>query len=415
MNKSIAVVDLWTDTNSGDLVLQSGLITMIRSKFPDYHITGIFRFGFNEFDKSKSEISNTLSLLDSYFSGPRRTLYSGTLQKEIHPILFKIFSIYSFIELALNLVLFKVGLTFLVPSKISKSFQAISKADYVFVKGKNYRTFSGLKGIFRYSTLTVASYIANSLNNRCFLVNASFWNIKDTLQLRLYGKLLEKFKKVIVRDHSSLQFLDSLENQKIVSEFSSDLSFYDLKSNHEIPSIKRNNQIALTITSWGSSESRKIYINNIVAIVGRLNEYLNGNAKVVIVPQVTREAENNDDCVNQLIQAFQLKGITCININKKLGIDDLLKEYASSKFLIGTRMHSCVFAYFVKTPFIAITYDKGSKWDIIRDIWNKELVLPYDQTYDIDAVSKNLISEEKNDFDLFEKHYFDSLNNVNIE
>jgi polysaccharide pyruvyl transferase WcaK-like protein len=58
-------------------------------------------------------------------------------------------------------------------------------------------------------------------------------------------------------------------------------------------------------------------------------------------------------------------------------ITTLLDVYERTRLLIGTRMHSCVFAMSVGTPFVAIAYDAGPKWDILKQFWPEEFVFDY--------------------------------------
>jgi polysaccharide pyruvyl transferase WcaK-like protein len=69
------------------------------------------------------------------------------------------------------------------------------------------------------------------------------------------------------------------------------------------------------------------------------------------------------------------KNITVIKDN--LNENELLREYAALDMLVGTRMHSAIFAAAVNTPFVAIANDSGAKWNIIEDLGYTDYLINY--------------------------------------
>lgn len=374
--KKILLIDLWTDANSGDLALQAGLIQMLRDKYPQAEIVGIFRFGWNEFEQAEPEIRTTRSLLDRSFGGLRRTYYSGANHSKFRGLLHKLVSLYSFLELACVLLLAKLGLNIMLSSPHQTVISEIGSADVVIWKGKNFRSYGGLSGINRQATLLVAGIVANLLNKNVFCVNASIWPMKSTIERWMVCTVLGMCKSVSVRDQGSLHTAGKLGLSNHF--FAHDLSFYFLKSMQGMRfEERRESAVALTVTQWGSDCEIEQYIKSLTVTVSILVEA--GMNEIYIVPQVTRAAESNRLLVARIKQVLAQLKRDCVihDIVEEQSIPELLKLYARCRILIGTRMHSCVFARFVNTPFIGIAYDDGPKWDILREFWPREFIVPY--------------------------------------
>src|SRR5262245_49025514 len=77
MTKTIALIDLWTDDNRGDAALQLSLVKLLRERFPDARLIGVYRFGWNEIGTVGREIALTSAELDEVLGGPRLTHLGG--------------------------------------------------------------------------------------------------------------------------------------------------------------------------------------------------------------------------------------------------------------------------------------------------------------------------------------------------
>jgi colanic acid/amylovoran biosynthesis protein len=378
--KKIVIVDLWTNSNNGDEVLQSGLISMVRNKFPDATVSGVFRFGFNEFNESINEIERTISKLDLFYPGPRRTLYAGKNALLLTSYLHIIYSLYSFLELFFNLLLFKFKLNFILRKKVSTTFEIISDADIVIWKGKNYRDYSGLKGLFRQSTLLVLGFTSVLLNKNVFCINASIWPMKNLIQKKMLDFVFKRCRHVTVRDEDSLTHFFNYSKDHF--SFCADLSFFDLEHNYLDRKLQGFNvekiyDIAITLTEWGSLVDQKTYIKSIVELIS-VSYFDKGFSRIIIVPQVNRVSESNDNVKQMLYEQLSFFPEIKIEEAKNVhSIEELLDLYSFSKLLIGSRMHSCVFSFYVGTPFVAFAYDNGPKWSILRKIWPNKFINDY--------------------------------------
>jgi polysaccharide pyruvyl transferase WcaK-like protein len=371
---NIVVFDLWTDLNKGDNSLQVGLATMLRSRFPGATLVGIFRFGYNEFGFAASEISDTAKRFDSALGGIRPTRYSGKFKNQ-SLISKRIFSAYSFMALIFYWSCYRLGATRLMPRAVADVFAALSSANLIIWKGKNFRLPAGVGGIGRALTLGVGGALISQFGATKACVNASFWEVKNYFAKRILQACFERIELVTVRDRPSIENASSIINHSRI-RYCKDLSFYDLAQRSQTRRAGKRGglsqySLALTVTSWGTEEQQRRYLQAMKELIS--DELRCSPGKIVLVPQVTRGAEDASKILEELIN---LENERIVYIDSCLDIDQLLDIYQSCDCLVGTRMHSCVFAASVGTPFVAIAYDEGSKWDILSDLVDSEFIVP---------------------------------------
>lgn len=380
-NKTILLLDLWTDANRGDCALQSGLIAMVRDKWPDAEVFGVFRFGINEMASAAAEVSFTSAALDGFSGGVRRTYYSADNFRRFGTMAKKIISLLSFVEVFFFLLAYKLKLAFLVPAAKRDVLQRISSADAVIWKGKNFRDYGGIGGINRQLTLLSAGILATTLNKNVHCVNASVWPMRNQIERSLVKFAFARCKSISVREPASLKAIEEIKLTDVPVHFAQDLSFYCLQRGYKAVGQRRvqteiRYDVALTVTQWGGSDDQKRYVDTLRQCLNKLTEA--GARKFVVVPQVTRAAEDSSRLVNELRKLVSKHSDISIEVVEgSPDIARLLDFYERSRLLIGTRMHSCVFAMSVGTPFIAIAYDAGPKWDILKQFWPERFVFEY--------------------------------------
>lgn len=378
MSKDIVIVDLWTDTNRGDCALQLGIISLLREKFPSSRISGVFRFGTNEFKDAVNETDFTRAALDESYGGVRNTFYAGDNSSRFTGVTHKLVSLVSFVEVFTWLFLFKIGLRKLIPTSKKVVMEKISNADIVVWKGKNFRDYGGVSGINRQATLLIAGYISHVLNDNVHCVNASVWDMKNPVERMMLKGALAPCKSVTVRERESFKNIKSYMKDASHIVFAQDLSFHTLAQIKTYSPVKResNSKIALTLTSWGAEEEQKAYAESIAHSLKALYRS-DPNLSVIVVPQVTRRAEDNSFVIDRVTSLLSDTGLNIEVMTGSPSIEELLEAYSSCRMLIGTRMHSCVFARAVGCPFVAIAYDAGAKWDILKEFWPDKLVTTY--------------------------------------
>jgi colanic acid/amylovoran biosynthesis protein len=386
----IVVVDLWTDANRGDDALQVGLVEMVRRHHPTARVTGIFRFGTNELADAAPEITDTSAALDRVLGGLRRTHYSAAHADGTGGARHLATSLASFVEayacIAAFLVLRRGSRPLVGPARY-RTLDALRRADLVVWKGKNFRAYPGLTSVSRTLTLCGAGHMAGLLARDLVCVNASFWPIEGALPRWLYRRAFARVRAVTVRDRSSAGHATALLGDDARVQWCADLSFPLVAARAGASGAAAGRwDVALTVTGWGSEVDRRRYVDALVA-AGRALVGL-GARRFVVVPQVTRRAEDASELVDEVVRRIGAEpGASVEVVEGAPSIDELLATYRGCRMLVGSRMHSCVFARAVGVPFVAVAYDEGPKWEILTELWPDDLVLGYGVAPDVLAAA----------------------------
>jgi colanic acid/amylovoran biosynthesis protein len=392
MIRSVAIVDLWTDENRGDAALQSSLVRIIRERFPDALLIGIYRFGFNEIAALSDETEVTRPLLDEHLGGPRITFLGGTTRVwQRSTILRLIMNAYSTLRFAWSTLCYRALRRWsraLMSRHEHAVFRALDAASLVVWKGKNFREYGDRTTLTRALSLTLNILPAIALRKRIVCINASFWEIRQPMAALYYRSIAARCEAVVVRERDSLANVRKLLPDHPGITIAPDLSFKLLGEIYEgkrtaFQSLNdRPVRAAITVTEWGSGDSRAKYVRAISCALRRLEAL--GWHDAVIVPQVVRQRESNAKIVADIVAASNLRSMSIRTLDERMSIEDLVDFYATCRLLIATRMHSCVFARTARTPFIAVAYDEGSKWSILAEFWPNEFIHPF-STLDPDA------------------------------
>lgn len=379
--RRVVALDLWTDANRGDEVLQAGLIELLRRAYPDAAVTGVFRFGTNELADAKPEIASTVGALDEALGGIRRTHYAGANSARHRGVIHAFVSLMSFLEAVACIIGYRVmgrRVRFLIGAHRSRTMQVLRNADVVVWKGKNFREYHGLTGITRSMTLTCAGWFAGMLRDEVHCVNASFWRIDGRVQRSIYRRAFHRCRSITVRDAPSVDNVGDLLGPDAVVQLRADLSLVMVGERGD--RVRRAvtadaAAVALTVTEWGPPAQQAAYLDALEAAIVHLRTV--GARSFVVVPQVIRVSEDSSAIVAALRERLRRSGIELEVLEGPLSVDDLFRTYARHRLLLGARMHSCVFARAVGVPFVALSYDSGPKWDVLSQFWPAELILPY--------------------------------------
>ena len=147
---------------------------------------------------------------------------------------------------------------------------------------------------------------------------------------------------------------------------------------HEAVALElREPLVAFTVTEWGTDAERANYARCIASAMAKASSL--GISRVLVVPQVVRARESNSRTLAAIIEQAQktAPGLMIEVMQQELTINELIATYRRCRLLVGSRMHSCVFARAAGTPFVAIAYDEGSKWSILSDFWPSHLIHGY--------------------------------------
>lgn len=182
----------------------------------------------------------------------------------------------------------------------------------------------------------------------------------EAIDTRL-GKLLTKFclqisKVVIVRDTSSLKFAEAIARKKIF--LGADIVF--LQKPERRRTAKNNcSMIGFAPTYWlrGSKQEK----DDFIIFQSRLLKILSKNKqnKIFLIPFNTGNGRKNDVWLCK--ELVRLTGNKRIEIVVKKSPKDMFEFMRSLNFLVGIRLHACIFALLLNLPFLAISYEQKVK------------------------------------------------------
>jgi colanic acid/amylovoran biosynthesis protein len=384
MPHRIVVLDLVAETNAGDRALHRGLLELVRERWPNASVDVVVMLGPNQMGRVGSDFPSLVGqagvtprpvLRPTFFNdrrGIRRVLAEGG-----------------------NLVGLLVGMAWrlvargspsiargLLPRSARATFDSIRAADIVLWKGKNFRRRDNrFLEWYRIASRLHTARVAQTLGADVVLVGASVWDLRSRPARRAMRNALSQCSAITVRETESLARVRELVGPKMPLALAPDLALVWLRQHAEAPPappVATVRSVAVTLVDWSEfgSAARDRYVQ---ALAGYLDWLGNrGELQVTIVPQVTKPWESAGDITDQLLSRTRVgDSITVLPPPDRL--EDILDVYREADLLVGTRMHSTVFALAVGTPVIAIPYDVGAKWQILRDLGVGELMVDYDE------------------------------------
>ncbi|WP_166246839.1 polysaccharide pyruvyl transferase family protein, partial [Bacillus sp. MM2020_4] len=220
---------------------------------------------------------------------------------------------------------------------------------------------------------------------------------------KLSSYVLAKADILYVREDLSKQFLEEIgvKNVKVVSD-----SAFSLKpSEIEISDTFNGNKgklVGVTLRQWkfpNSGNPEKLYSNYLESVAKGIDHLVNKGYEVVLIPQVVGPTPYEDDRLANKEILNKLSKYSTSVINEldisQLNAREMKFIYSKLTFLIGTRMHSNIFALSSNVPVIAISYEAKTK-----GIMQKLNLDNY--SVDIDKVTSENLTSMINDL---EKNY----------
>lgn len=378
---NILLLDFSSENNRGDAAMQVGLLELVFRHFKDPVVTIISVFGANQADQLLNEYDHSLKFPVKILGGLKPTFYPIN-NNSSKPIFFV--ELKQAIYFILNILM--IILIFLkVPTKIIKkvlpkefriTFEQIERADLVIWKGKNFRIRScAIVDLYRIVVQIFHPVVCIALSKPIACVSASVWHLKNPLSRILLRGVFRNCFFLSLREEASydeaIELIGDVENPKVV--LLPDLSFVvfdhakDIKANRvPFPTSTHPKTIGLTIVDWKNEGdvARENYKEVIISVI---DYYVKAGSNIVIIPQVTKQWEAFDLLLSEVMETGRdMKNISIIKGNPT--IFELFSIYSNIDILIATRMHSAIFSAFVGTPLVVIPYDKGGKWNIIKDL-----------------------------------------------
>lgn len=253
-------------------------------------------------------------------------------------------------------------------SKSLKEFtKHIKEADLIVGTGGGYIIAKADTHDWVTLILTLLEFwFAKRLGKKVILEAMSIGPLQSGLQKKLAAKVLNTLDEIHIREMISYTFVKSIGVKKELLKKSVDLAFFfapKTKTTMKNYLMKRGvffTKPVLGITvkkCFPLDDARQIKYEQ--AIAGFVNKILQEkDIKVVFIPHVTARAQNDDDrLIIQRIKPQLVFKEKVILLMEEYSYRDIKGIYENLNWLIGTRMHSVIFALIGQVPVVAIAYE----------------------------------------------------------
>jgi colanic acid/amylovoran biosynthesis protein len=190
--------------------------------------------------------------------------------------------------------------------------------------------------------------------------------LQSNLQKKITAKVLNTLDEIHIREMISYNFVRSIGVKKELLKKSVDLAFFFApKTKTAMHNYLMKRGVFFTKPVLGITVKKCFPLDDPrqkkyeEAIAGFVNKILQEkDIKVVFIPHVTAKAQNDDDrLIIQRIKPQLVFKEKVILLMEEYSYRDIKGIYENLNWLIGTRMHSVIFALTAQVPVIAIAYE----------------------------------------------------------
>jgi len=369
----ILITNFWTQTNNGDAAILSSTLVFLLNLWP------------------KADINFVSMHKDSYTTPELQTNPTPTLHFLQSPP--KNSTAIKYLEFLYNLFSSMVWIFFyrtagIEPNVIlKKNMRQVAKAylesDIIMPIGGGYLTATkGLKSTIFYLTLFYPIFLGTALKKRVVLLWQSIGPFGSSFQKKVAGFILKKVELIFAREKYTISMLKTLgiPSEKIID--SGDIAFYFHPQTKELMKSELQNLgvdfgrplAGVTARHWFSkgSNDESRYIKSLVEAIKYLESK---NYQIILLPQVTSIYDNlNDRNFLEKIKKDFKDSPSVFLPEKEYNHFEYKGIYENLDFLIGTRMHSNIFALSGLVPVLAIAYEYKTL-GIMNDLGLSEFVI----------------------------------------
>tara|TARA_B100002051_G_scaffold241835_1_gene246611 strand:- start:1682 stop:2917 length:1236 start_codon:yes stop_codon:yes gene_type:complete len=395
--KRVVLINSYSDRNKGDLGIILGTINIIKSKYPNCKIDAISSFASDD-NWFYSEHIELKKYINKIFPNVIGRVHKKSIIGKLYIVIRDIVKSF-FIEffpiwfLDIYLSIFH-----------SQTKKIIKKSNLIISKGGSFLcNRDNFIDKLRLQRELMIFRICLRYNKKIIIWGQSIGPVYGKRDLLRIRNILKKMKLVVVREQlclSSYNFIfKDLKNIIIGHDLAFNLPNEKILKLNKAILLKDKCNVAFTLKNYNSESNNKKYFEILKNIIDHLNN--NYDCTFHFVPHVTI-----DDDVLQVKRFVSLisKSISKNRIivdENEYSINNLLEIYKSKDILIGTRLHSTIFALTTNTRVINIGYH-GTK---AKGVFNN--IGLGDCQFDIDDPMNKIIHQINNlladNFDFSEK------------
>lgn len=372
MKDKVVLISFFKSENLGDKELSKGLINIVKKK---YNI--MYKYDFSTMIKIEE--------LDECSEHPTENSKIKNYFKKVIPLLI---GSENYKKLAYHQTVKKRMKTLM--------FNDILKADKIIIGGGNMLMDKDKTWPLRINEIVNFS---NKNDIKVNIVYVGVGPIKNEYTKLLYKNIFKKVDKLIVRDNNSKRLLIPLTGSKSVEVGYDPALYYDEKLYNQRAKLLKNNDkpvVGLNVLGqecFKSSTQNLNYLKEMEILIEKLNK--DSYKEIVIFSTAMNDYEN----IKNLMLKIKNKNVIRYEVNT---YTDIARLYSRLNFLIGSRMHSLIFAQSHFLPYMAFSWQ--DKVDSYAEMINLNI-----KVIDVKKISKNVdlientINEEWNDLQKIEQ------------
>lgn len=257
--------------------------------------------------------------------------------------------------LLLTALLLPSGFESLLPKALFSMVSDYKKADKVILKGGGYfRSRPGLTQQVNAVMNCVYILFAKKYKKIITIRPMSFGPFSNKITERICGRVVGLADKIYLRDKTSYEILD-----KYVPASKLGISPDDAFMVKPVKVSKYKQKIlGFTFREWVEKPKRQAFIKNMTALIQQ-TALEKGCFKIQPIVQVDAPeySEGDEKITNDLSNLLKERGMKALPTVKPKYVNEALRAYGKLSYLVGTRMHSCIFAHIQGVPFTAIAYE----------------------------------------------------------
>jgi colanic acid/amylovoran biosynthesis protein len=354
---NILLINIHSSRNSGDAALMQATLLQLRRNFPGCCIT----LGMDDPDHN----INDVEIVDSISAWVKSTSEVGSTSWRVLNLLLLPFST---LMPLLTFRLFGKPLYILTPTGLRATIDAYLKSDIVVSAPGGFMYSSGSGLVLSISVYT--QVIAWLAGKPIYIFPQSFGPLAHRWEGWMLNWILSKARIVMVREFISMKLLKRNRFRHPDLHLLPDTAFTfpgakaslatDWLVEHGIDPPTKHPLLGMTVINWGAQNPNFNRQSNYESACAKaIRQFvIQFNGKAILFPQVIGPSSDNDD----RIPAGRIKMIlndisdSVLFIEEQLPPELIKALFGQMDVLIGTRMHSLIFALAEGVPVIAIGY-----------------------------------------------------------
>ena len=247
------------------------------------------------------------------------------------------------------------GLEPLLPKALRSMLSDYKKADKVILKGGGYfRSRPGLTQQINAVMNCVYILFAKKYEKTIIIRPMSFGPFANKVSEWICAKCVGLAGVIQVRDRVSYDLLQKYVSPRKLQR-KPDEAF--LLSPAKI--VKPNQKIlGFTVREWVEKPKRQAFIKNMATLIEQ-TAFEKGCSLVQPIVQVDAPeySEGDEKITKDLSNLLKKRGMKIKKTLKPKTVSQAQRAYGRLSFLVGMRMHSCIFAHIQDVPFTVIAYE----------------------------------------------------------